>query len=271
MLLEQTVSAYIKAATKQLDDAAIPTARLDCLVLLEDELGKDRAWILAHPDHLVPAESLARLAEKMALRVNHVPIAYIRGKSEFYGRKFIVSNYTLVPRPETETMVELIKKLALEADTEFLDVGTGSGCIAISMALEVPNLRIHACDIDERCLEIARANARNLHANIDFIQSDLLSNIDSYDIIGTNLPYVPDDFHINVAASHEPRLALYGGSDGLDLYRKLFQQITDKSQRPIYILTESLPFQHETLVKIAKAAGFTLLETDDFIQVFTPA
>lgn len=262
------ISEWLQTAEAQLSEAGISTARLDCLVLLSDELERDKSWLLSHPEHELQGSEIEDLNTKIVQRCQHAPLAYLRGHAEFYGRKFVVNEHTLVPRPETETMIELVKALDLPAVTTILDVGTGSGCIAITAALELPSARVSACDIDADCLRTARANAEKLHADVTPLQSDLLDRTKACDVILANLPYVPDNFQINTAATHEPQHALFGGPDGLDLYRRMFEQIKANNWKPRYILTESLPPQHEALAAIAKAAGFTLQQTDDFIQVF---
>jgi methylase of polypeptide subunit release factors len=338
----ERIDHFLKQAVRQLTDAGIQTARLDCLVLLEDATKKDRAWLLAHPEHALPAPEVTHLRSQLARRARHEPLAYIRGKSEFYGREFSVDPHTLVPRPETETIIELLKHVSrLESDItswedggkkrssrrrqspnatppasslvhtsegyrvvwekqpsrrsriapsvhrtarlsssdqnlHCIDIGTGSGAIAITAKLELPETTVSAIDIDEKCLHTARKNAETLKADISFMQGNLLAPIQNIlddkqvIILLCNLPYVPDNFEINTAASHEPRHALFGGSDGLDLYRELFEQVQHANVRPHYILTESLPPQHLVLADIALAAGFALTKTDDFIQLFEP-
>jgi len=263
------ISNWLKHAETQLKDTGISTARLDSLVLLSDTLEHDKSWLLSHPDYELQGSILENLNIKVVQRAQHAPLAYIRGHAEFYGREFYVNKHALVPRPETETIIELLKSLQLPAGTRILDLGTGSGCIAITTALELPNTHVSACDIDPNCLEIARQNATKLTATVAFFVSDLLEHAQPQDLLLANLPYVPDDFTINTAATHEPALALFGGPDGLDLYRKLFAQISHANWQPQHILTESLPLQHSELVKIAVTAGFVLKTTDDFIQVFT--
>ena len=261
-------SKWLTNSQALLKRAGVSTARLDCLVLLEDETGKDRAWLLAHPEYTLEDEELKNVNAKLAQRARHIPLAYIRKKVEFYGREFIVDAHTLVPRPETETMIDLLKQLHLPAETQLLDVGTGSGCIAVTTALELNNIQVSACDIDKDCLTIAATNAMKLGARVAFFESNLLEHAQPCDVILANLPYVPDNFQINTAATHEPRHALFGGDDGLDLYRKLFEQLKTSGKDCTHILTESLPPQHETLTRIAEVAGFALRETDDFIQLF---
>ncbi len=297
------IQTWLAAQTSELEKAGVSTARLDCLVLLSDELGKDKAWLLSHPEYELHGSVSKKLNTKVAQRAKHVPLAYLRGKAEFYGREFAVNAHTLVPRPETETIIDLLKTLVpchpelvsgpmrsdktdvnqpawipdqARNDSEIViaDIGTGSGAIAITAKLEFPEAHVIATDIDEKCLKTAQANAAKLGANITFLHGSLLQPLyeirpTTYDILLCNLPYVPDNFQINRAATHEPRHALFGGPDGLDPYRKLFTQTANLSRKPQYILTESLPPQHETLAAIAKAAGYSLELTDDFIQVFT--
>ncbi len=266
-----TVNEWLKAATKKLQKANIGTARLDCLVLIEDCLRTDRAHLLAHPETKLTVEQTNILNEQLAKRSKHIPLAYIRGKTEFYGREFSVSEAVLEPRPETETMVNLALSLPKDALKTIVDVGTGSGAIAITMALELGVVQVVATDIDPACLVIARKNCVTHKATVDVKQADL---IDSVTIppgtsILANLPYVPDHFTVNQAALQEPRLAIFGGPDGLDLYRKLFSQISKQNHKPRYVLCESLPFQHEALTQVAHASGYELQEDVDFIQVFS--
>lgn len=278
-----SISEWLPTATAQLKDAGITTARLDCLVLLEDATGHDRAWLLSHPEYELQGSIVKNLSTKIGKRAQHIPLAYLRGHAEFYGRRFAVNAHTLVPRPETEAMIELLRGLATAGDLPaaacILDVGTGSGCIAITAALELAaaglEAHVSACDIDKNCLQVAAQNAAALGASVTFFASNLLADAPGpVDIILANLPYVPDNFQINTAATHEPQHALFGGPDGLDLYRTMFDQITQQNNlgsQPRCILAESLPPQHEALAAIAKAAGYRLQATDDFIQLFVAA
>lgn len=276
-----TISDWLKQSLAKLETAGIATARLDSLVLLEDELGKDRAWLLAQPDYRLQRSEIRNLSTKIAQRCQHMPLAYIRGHAEFYGREFMVNTHTLVPRPETETMVDLLKTLmpgvqppAYKNEVVMVDVGTGSGAIAITLKLEFPGTKAIATDIDKTCLEVARTNAQKLGADVEFMHGTLLQPLKDRKfgaeklILLCNLPYIPDSFNINRAATHEPKHALFGGNDGLDVYREMFAEVAANDWKPAYIFTESLPPQHAELSKIAKATGYTLQKTDDFIQLF---
>lgn len=259
-----------------LKKTGIATARLDALIMLEDLLGKDRTHLVAHDDQELTREQISVLSTQIKRRLGHEPLAYIRGKTEFYGREFIVSADTLEPRPETETMIDVVKAFLKDGPGAVVDAGTGSGCLAITAKLEFPDTEVFATDISEECLKIARQNAQKHTVDITFFQGDLLTPIPKSHftsdrtqngIILANLPYVPDSHTINQAAMQEPKIAIFGGPDGLDLYRQLFEQL--KIQSAAYVLTEALPFQHEELTNIAKKAGYQLAKTDDFIQVFT--
>lgn len=274
-------ATWLHSSTKILLQAGISTARLDALVLLEDVSGHNRGWLLAHPEFELSKQHIMALNSQVAQRERHKPLAYIRGKSEFFGREFAVNAHTLQPRPETEAIINILKKLATDerwdiGDEIFqvVDVGTGSGCLAITAKLELPNVQVYATDIDDRCIKTARQNARKHKVDIGFFIGDLLAATPSTiyhlpsTIILANLPYVPDGHTINQAAMFEPSHAIFGGLDGLDLYRRLFEQIINVSHKPRHVLTESLPFQHKQLIEIAELAGYKLQKSDDFIQCF---
>lgn len=263
------IKEWLVESEKLLLKSGVATARLDCLVLLEDLLGKDRAHLLAHPEIELTGEQEKVLNEQIERRAKHEPLAYIRGKTEFYGREFIVNAHTLEPRPETETMIDMLKQLDLEEPT-VCDVGTGSGAIAITAAFELPKAKVYACDISDECLHTAAQNNRKHQSSVTIYKSNLLEASQTRcNVLLCNLPYVPDSHTINKAAMFEPRLAIFGGVDGLDLYRELFSQISELEEKPQYILTESLPFQHEELALIAKMHDYSLQKTEDFIQLFT--
>lgn len=264
------IGDFLAASTRTLTNAGITTARLDCLVLLEDALRKDRASILAHTEDALSEAQLIQLEHWITERKNHIPLAYIRGKALFFGREFIVTEHVLTPRPETEAVIEVCKDLSLPDKPAIADIGTGSGCIGITLALELPGATVDLYDISADALEIALQNSTKLAAHTRCLQSDLLSSVQrAYDVIVTNLPYVPDNYPINTAATHEPSLALFSGVDGLDHYRTFWIQIAELTQKPQFIITESLPSQHHTLAMLARKNGYILEQTNGYIQLFS--
>lgn len=275
-----TSNEFLTATTAALTKAGIATARLDALVLLEDALGVERAQLLAHPDMAIPSDTQNVLKAQLERRAKHEPLAYIRGKTEFYGREFVVSEAVLEPRPESETMIELLMKYATGAFSQRLssdkdrplriaDVGTGSGALGITAKLELSDASVDLLEVDPEAIEVAKTNVIKLTTGVSVLKTDLLDGSShEYDVLLCNLPYVPDEHTINAAALHEPKLAIFGGPDGLDLYRRLFEQIGKLKMQPLLILCESLPPQHEALEAIARQHGYTLDTKEDFIQAF---
>ena len=267
--LSVTSGSWLKTAEHQLKRSGIGTARLDVLVILEDCLKQDRALLLAHPEKVLSTNQLKLLTNQLTQRSKHVPLAYIRHKSEFYGRDFFVDKRVLEPRPETETMIDLFNHLPVDEKAVVADIGTGSGCIGITIQLEHPDMKVDLYDIDKQALAVAQLNAKILGATVKCYQADLLtSNHGPYQVILANLPYIPASYKINAEASIEPRRAIFGGSDGLDIYRQLFMQSSTLKWQPDYVLTESLPFQHSSLQQLAGQYHYRLFKTSDFIQCY---
>ena len=272
----EVVSRWLRRAEKTLSNAGIETPRLDVLVLLCDEIGKDKSWILTYPDYEIQGSVLEKLNTKLAQRAAHTPLAYLRGHAEFYGREFAVNEHVLVPRPESEAMIELLKQEAGKRKNEEItvwDVGTGSGCLAITAILELPGSHVFGSDSSEAALAAAKQNAAAHKANATFMQADLLhsdalSPMPDALFLLANLPYVPDDYPINKAAQHEPKLALFSGADGLDHYRRLFAEAAKLAHKPACIITESLMEQHPKLAHIAAAAGYRLAGEHNLAQCF---
>lgn len=261
---------YLKSATAKLEADGIPSARLDVLILLEDGLHKDRAWLLAHPEYALSRIQTDRIDKKLARRGQHIPLAYIRGHTEFYGRKFKINRHVLEPRPESETMIEHLKKTA-KTGVVIADIGTGSGALGITARLEITDSEVDLYDISASALAVAKHNTHLHELHLHCRKMNLLSRpLRPYDIILANLPYIPNDWQINQAAKAEPKIAIFGGPDGLDLYRKLFAQLERFNWRASYVLTEAMPPQHPNLVEIGYKHGFKLHGTDDFIQIYKP-
>jgi release factor glutamine methyltransferase len=269
-IFSKKINDWLLESTESLKKVGIATARLDALLLLENVLKKDRTYILANPDQLVSRPSLLQLDLKLKKRLNNLPIAYITGEKEFYGHIFFVNDKVLIPRPETENIIELLKEYLKKTEVfSTLDVGTGSGCIGISIALEFPKSTVTLSDISISSLKVAKRNSKLHRVNSSIIRSDLLNDIDhDYEVIVANLPYVPVGFKVGASVKHEPKLALYSGEDGMNEYRRFWIQVGALNHLPKYIATESFPKQQTEQQKLAKAVGYKLLSKRDFIQLF---
>jgi release factor glutamine methyltransferase len=219
------------------------TSQLDAQVLLAHILQKTRAWIIAHSEYVVKKEEQTQLEFALKKLEAGEPLPYVLGKWEFFGLEFDITEDVLIPRPETELLVE--KAITwLQAHPEkrsITDIGTGSGAIAVSIAKHIPGARILATDISPAALQVAKHNAEkfNVQDQIDFLECDLLPEskveglmsdlrLSSFDLICSNPPYIPTKtLHQLPIFGREPTLALDGGADGLDIYRRLFKLAPD--------------------------------------------
>ena len=229
-----TVETALQWGTEHLErrhDLRESAAR-DARLLLEAATGLTRVQMLASPDHLLSEEQAGSFRGMVAQRRGGVPIQHLRGSQEFFGREFLVSPDVLIPRPETEHLVEEVLRLYPDrsAPLRIADVGTGSGILAVTLALEYRRCSVLALDISGPALAMAHTNAVRLGArNVRFSRSDLLfaAGAERFDLIVSNPPYIPlteaAGLHPQVR-DHEPHLALFGGEDGLDLYRRLIPQ-----------------------------------------------
>lgn len=232
--------AYLRQALDSaivaLEAHDVGSPRLNAEVLLMFTLGVDRAYLYAHPDRELTADEAARYETALDQRSEGIPSQYITGHQEFWGLDLIVTPAVLIPRPETEHLVEaavdLVRKERI-VRPRIVDVGTGSGCIALALAHELRNAEIHAVDLSSDALEIARANAARLQLSerVSFAESDLLSifkDCDAhFDLVVSNPPYVGEceaDKVQREVRKFEPRMAVFGGYEGGDIIRRLIPQ-----------------------------------------------
>lgn len=215
------------------DEHLRASANRDAELLLLHTLQISRAILLAYPDREVPSEQQTLYHSLILRRLRHEPVQYILGQQEFYGLNFCVTPAVLIPRPETEHLVEAVLKMTpSNAHAKLVDVGTGSGAIAVALAFNLPHAEITALDISSDALGVAAGNAREhkVEDRIRFLQSDLLSTVSEeggFDAIVSNPPYIPETdrptLHPQVR-EHEPATALFAGETGLDIYRRLIPQ-----------------------------------------------
>ncbi len=241
-------------------------ARLEIRVLLGHALGVTRAWLIAHEHDDLPAALLEKYQALLARRLAGEPVAYLLGEKEFFGRSFHVTPDVLVPRPETELLVELaLAKLPAGKPARILDLGTGSGCIAISLALERPDCGITAVEQSAAALAVARQNAVHLGAKLGFYQGNwygaLPVGTEKFDLIVSNPPYVAENDPHLAALAHEPARALASGPDGLADIRLIVQGAPAWLKPGGWLMFEHGWDQGEACREILQAAGFAGVET----------
>ena len=231
---------------------------LDAQLLLAHALQKPRAWLLAHPEEPLTPEQQSQLDALLERYRAGEALPYLLGHWEFFGRDFIVSPAVLIPRPETELLVEqALQWLEHHAGRRVLDVGTGSGCIAISLACARPDLQVIASDLSLAALQVAQRNAHRhpAQSRLAFVQADLLSAFTSeFDLVCANLPYIPSATLAGLdVARREPRLALDGGADGLQAIRTLLQQLPGRLAPAALALLEIEANQGPAALSLAQA------------------
>jgi release factor glutamine methyltransferase len=237
--------------------------RIDRDVLLADALCRSRAWVIAHPEHPLTADTEARLDDAARRLKAGAPLAYLRGWKEFCGLRFEVSPAVLVPRPETELLVEACLA-RLETGDRVLDLGTGSGAIAVSLAHARPDLEVVAVDACPRALQQATGNAARIGADVEFLEGDWFSPFQdtsspTFDIVVGNPPYVAQDHEALATLSAEPRMALVSGTDGLDDLRRIITHSPRHVRR--WLLLEHGFDQAGTVQALMRQSGFSEVET----------
>lgn len=245
-------------ARERLDEAGMNAPALEAQLLAAHALKRNRAETLAHPEWEVPAVADTFLDE----RLKGKPLAYILGYREFYGRRFQVSPAVLIPRQETETLIDawFYFEGSLPSDAAVLDLGTGSGCIGITLNLERPKLRVTLSDISEGALQMAQKNARDLGATVVFVSHDLFP-AGEFDAIVTNPPYIEEgELLPREIAEHEPRTALFAGRDGLDFYRRLAFEGAAHIRSGGLLLTEVGDRQAAAVRQIFESLGWRFLK-----------
>lgn len=263
------LSDWLSEATKALQEASIPSARLDAELILAHTLRKPRTWLHAHADDQLDDRQYEIAEARLDLRKDRVPVAYIVGHKEFYGRPFKVTTATLIPRPESEDIIELLKKavpanaaLDLRSPLRLVDVGTGSGALGITAKLEHPELDVTLLDISRHALQVAEENAQQLQAGVTVLQSDLLAQYPyQASIIIANLPYVDIAWERSPETDHEPAVALFAEKNGLALISKLLEDTVNGLSVGGFCILEADPEQHHAIIKKARQHHLVHVET----------
>ena len=241
-------------------------ARQDAETLLLHLLGKNTAWLMAHGDKLLPDDLSLSYSELLERRRKGEPIQYITGETEFYGLPFRVTPDVLIPRPETEHLVEKVLELAASFPVpRIVDVGTGSGAIAVALAHKLPHAAVTAIDLSAATLAIARENAKRNGVAFRFLEGDLLAPVaeERFDFIVSNPPYVPETDRATLSVEvreYEPALALFAGDDGLEVYRRLIPAAFDALTPGGFVALEIGYGQSVAITELLTRSGFEQIE-----------
>lgn len=259
MNLPSTIGAALELGRKTLS-ATSETPGLDTQMLLSHAVGRGRTWVLAHPEEALGLQQAREFIGMLSRCQQGEALPYLLGWWEFYGRRFLLSPAVLIPRPETELMVEASLECLSKRSPQAVavDVGTGSGCIAVTIAAEVPSLRIFATDISSDALRLARTNAHehNVLSQIKLVQTDLLSPFScTFDLICANLPYIAtSELHKLAVGRREPHLALDGGMDGLEVIGRLAVFLPGRLAQGGRVLLEIGHEQADTVLALVRTA-----------------
>lgn len=275
--MRENVKPWLQSASQKLKNAEIASADLDAELILARVLDTERTTLHAYPNRRLTRQQVFHANNWLNKRLNRVPLAYIFHEKEFFGRKFYINESVLVPRPETETLIEVTKELT-QNDDKILDIGTGSGIIPATLKLELPKtVEIFASDISLHALAVANLNIKRLTSKeIQLFESNLLDKIPSeilsqITILTANLPYVDRNW-VNFEAQnelhHEPQIALYAEKNGLELIFSLLEQAHFLPNLRTIIL-EADPQQFEQIEQKAAQLGFQKIKSKDYIIAFS--
>lgn len=259
-----TILKVLDSTRAWFEKRGLESPRLDAEVLIADALGLPRVMLYAHFDRPLGEAELAQIRERVRRRGSREPVAYITRTREFWSLPLEVDSNVLIPRPDTESLVEVALELARASGSRKLaDVGTGSGCIALALAQELPEASVTAFDVSAAALAVARRNAERhgLAERVSFAESDLLQNAGEarFELIAANLPYVTELEHATLAPDvkdHEPKLALVGGPDGLGPIRRLIDQAPGHLDPGGHLVLEAGATQLGEVAKLLEARGF---------------
>lgn len=267
-----SIADLLAISTKKLSKAGIASARIDSELILAHILRRSREWLLAHDATALTQPQQQQAQQLLLQRTQRRPIAYLTGRRDFYGHSFLVNEQVLVPRPESEVILAILDELIQDNHLRtVLDVGTGSGCLAISIKLAHPDLAVGACDISGSALSVARHNAARLLPSgrqIKFYQSDLLSDLPAdsrFDLIVANLPYLsPGQDGLSPELAYEPATALYADDDGLSLIKQLITTAPARLTPRGHLLLEMNTKQIEAVASYATNYRYQVVKQEPF-------
>lgn len=259
--MEVLVKDVVAKAIEKLDAAGIAESRIDSWLLAESVLGVSRQDLFLEPEKSVSEEQVQKYLNAVSVRVKHIPLQHITGYQQFMDLEFVVNKDVLIPRPETELLVEQVISYIKDNNVKVLDMCTGSGCIAVSVDRMCANADVTAVDISEKALKVAGENNIRNEGRVTFVQSDLFENIhETYDIIVSNPPYIPTsdiETLMEEVREYEPRLALDGSADGLKFYREICTNAANYLNENGKIFLEIGYDQGRTVPELLRENGFT--------------
>ena len=258
-----TYREAVEFGTKCLTDAGVPDAALDAWYLLQMVCRIERSYYYVHGEEDITQDAQKEYEIAVQKRAEHIPLQYIVGEQEFMGLRFKVNSNVLIPRQDTETLVEQVLKI-VKPGMKVLDLCTGSGCVLISVLKNAPELTGMGSDISKTALLVAKENAKLHEVDAEWVRSDLFDNIaETFDVIMANPPYIPTGEILSLmpeVRDFEPENALDGGADGLDFYRKIAGQVKDYLNPGGYVYMEIGYDQGEAVSELMRNAGFTEVE-----------
>ncbi len=258
-----TYREAVEFGTKCLTDAGVPDAALDAWYLLQMVCKIERSYYYVHGEEDITQDAQKEYEIAVQKRAEHIPLQYIVGEQEFMGLRFKVNSNVLIPRQDTETLVEQVLKI-VKPGMKVLDLCTGSGCVLISVLKNAPELTGMGSDISKTALLVAKENAKLHEVDAEWVRSDLFDNItETFDIVMANPPYIPTGEILSLmpeVRDFEPENALDGGADGLDFYRKIAGQVKDCLNPGGYVYMEIGYDQGEAVSELMRNAGFTEVE-----------
>jgi release factor glutamine methyltransferase len=256
-----TIAEWLQDATNELADAMLPSPRLDAEIILSHTIRRPRTYLHAHSEENISLRNEDIANARVDLRKDRIPVAYIIGHKEFYGRRFQVNPSVLIPRPESEELITMLKQL-LPSSVELpgitrkrlVDIGTGSGCLGITAKLEFPELDVALTDINRHAITIAEKNARTYGVKVETFVSDLLFSYPySPDVVLANLPYVDKSWDfLSPELASEPAEALYAEDGGLAIIKRCLEQVATRGKNGTILLLEADTTQLESIVIAAK-------------------
>ncbi|MEN6371550.1 MAG: peptide chain release factor N(5)-glutamine methyltransferase [Armatimonadota bacterium] len=263
----RTIAEELVSAMHSFAQAGIETPQLDAEVLMAHVVGSPRVYVITHQDRVLTEDELCRYRNFTARRAKREPLAYITGKKEFWALSFDVTSAVLVPRPETETLVETALSTLRERENPLIaDIGVGSGIIAVSLAVELPDAVVYATEISSGAVEIARRNAlkHQVEVRVDILEGDLLDPLPEkvkgkLDAVVSNPPYIPSEEidHLQPEITgYEPRGALDGGPDGMDYHRRILESSREWLKPGGWVHMEIGKGQGEAVSAYARELGY---------------